>query len=147
MPRVDGFVFDTESGNITMYAGDTGSFFMQFTRESGDAWPDTARMLFTVRNGAGEIVMQRLYRLDDQWEVGDGIVLFELHNNDTDDWEPGTYSTEMRIDLDPVWEGTPSTARCVDQLGPGTHAVMVEGVPVRTVFKGTLQINGVDGRI
>ena len=120
---------------------------MKVERESGDAWPDTARLLFTVKNGQGEIVMQRIYRLDDQWEVGDGVVFFEFHNDDTDEWDPGQYSTEMRVDLEPIWEGTPSTARCVDQLGPGDHAVMVEGVPVRTVFKGNLTINSVDGRI
>ena len=147
MPQVVGFNFDKTTGNIDMYAGDTGSFFVKVDRESGDAWPDTARLLFTVKNGQGEIVMQRIYRLDDQWEVGDGVVLFEFHNDDTDTWDPGQYSTEMRVDLDPIWEGTPSTARCVDQLGPGDHAVMVEGVPVRTVFKGTLVINSVDGRI
>ena len=146
MPQVNGFVFDTTTGNVSMYAGDTGSFFMKFERESGDSWPDTARMLYTVKGGSGDIVMQRLYRLDDQWDVGDGIVLFEFHNDDTDDWDAGTYSTEMRIDLDPVWDGTPSSSRCVNQLAAGA-AQMVEGVPVRTVFKGTLTINGVDGRI
>lgn len=147
MPQVNGFVFDRETGDISMYAGDTGSFFVLFERESGDSWPDTARLLFTVKNGQGDIVMQRLYRLDNQWDLGDGIVMFEFHNDDTDTWEPGQYTTEMRINLDPIWEGTPSSSRCVDQLGPGTHAEMVEGVPVRTVFKGTLTINSVDGRI
>ena len=148
MPQVNGFVFDKNTGNINMYAGDTGSFFIQINRvDSEDAWPDTARMLYTVKDGGGQIVMQRLYRLDDQWGVGDGVILMEFHNDDTDDWAPGQYTTEMRVDLDPVWQGTPSSARCVDQLGPGDHAVMIEGVPVRTVFKGTLVINGVDGRI
>ena len=70
MPQVNGFVFDTTTGNVSMYAGDTGSFFMKFERESGDSWPDTARMLYTVKGGSGDIVMQRLYRLDDQWDVG-----------------------------------------------------------------------------
>jgi len=146
MPQVNGFVFHEDTGNIEMFAGDTGSFFMRFERDSGDAWTSDARMLFTVTSGTGEIVMQRIYRLDDQWEVGDGIVLFEFHNDDTDEWEPGTYSTEMRINLTPVWEGTPSTARCTDALQAGA-AKMVEGVPVRTVFKGTLQIMSVEGRI
>ena len=102
-------------------------------------------MLFTVKNSAGEIVMQRLYRLDDQWDVGDGIVLFEFHNDDTDEWAPGLYTTEMRINLTPVWEGTAPTGKCVDMLR--TTARMIEGVPVRTVFKGSLTINAVDGRI
>ena len=148
MPQVIGFHFDKTTGDINMYAGDTGSFFMKVEREdSSDPWPDTARMLYTIKNAAGEIVLQRIYRLDDQWDVGDGIILIEFHNDDTDTWDPGQYATEMRVNLGPVWEGTPSTARCVDQLGPGEHAVMVEGVPVRTVFKGNLTINSVYGRI
>lgn len=145
MPQVKGFDFDKTTGNIEMYAGDTGSFFMQFVRESGEAWTEDARMLYTVKNAQGEIVMQRLYALDDQWDVGDGVVLFEFHNDDTDTWEPGQYTTEMRIDLTPVWDGTPPTGRCVDMLQ--TAAKMIEGVPVRTVFKGELKINSVDGRI
>lgn len=146
MPQVKGFDFNAETGDIEMYAGDTGSFFFRIERESGDAWPDTARALFTVINQQGEIVMQRLYRLDDQWGVGDGIMLIEFHNDDTDEWEPGSYSTEFRADLDPIWQGTPSSARCVNQLSDGV-ANMIEGVPVRTVFKGSLTIKSVDGRI
>lgn len=145
MPQVNGFVFNTETGNINMYAGDTGSFFMRVSRENGDSWLDTARLLYTVK-GAEGIVLQRIYRLDDQWDVGDGIILVEFHNDDTDDWPPAEYATEMRVSLEPVWDGTPSTARCVNALAAGA-AHMVEGVPVRTVFKGSLTINSVDGRI
>ncbi len=145
MPQVNGFVFNTETGNVNMYAGDTGSFFMRVSRENGDEWPSTARLLYTVK-GAEGIVLQRIYRLDDQWGVGDGIILVEFHNDDTDDWTPAEYATEMRVSLEPVWEGTPSTARCVNALAAGA-AHMVEGVPVRTVFKGSLTINSVDGRI
>ena len=146
MPQINGFVFDQATGNIEMYAGDTGSIFFRIQRANGEDWPDTARALFTVKNGQGDIVLQRLYRLDDAWEVGDGIMLIEFHNDDTDDWEPGEYTTEFRANLEPVWEGTPSEARCVNQLTAGA-AQMVEGVPVRTVFKGKLKINSVDGRI
>ena len=128
-----------------MYAGDTGSFFMRVSRENGDEWPSMARLLYTVK-GAEGIVLQRIYRLDDQWGVGDGIILVEFHNDDTDDWTPAEYATEMRVSLEPVWDGTPSTARCVNALAAGT-AHMVEGVPVRTVFRGSLTINSVDGRI
>ena len=92
-------------------------------------------------------MIQRIYRLDDQWDAGDGVVLFEFHNDDTDDFAAGSYTTEMRINLEPVWEGTPSAARCVDALDPTQTAEMIEGVPVRTVFKGVLVIKSVDGRI
>lgn len=146
MATATGFQFDTETGNIRMNQGDTGSFKVKCTRSSGDEWDEYARMLFTIRSPQGEIVMQRIYRLDDQYDLGDGTVLIEFHNDDTDDWEPGTYNMERRYNVSPIWEGTPSAARCVDALQDGA-AKMVEGVPVRTVFKGTLTIESVDGRI
>ena len=142
MAKATGFQFDRETGDISMNAGDTGSFWLHCARESGEDWPATARMLYTIRNGQGEIVMQRIYRMDDQWGQGDGIV-----NDDTDGWDLGTYNVERRYDLTPIWDGTPSTARCVDQLGPGEHAVMIEGDVVRTVYNGTLTIDGVLGTI
>lgn len=146
MAEATGFIFDKATGNIEMNAGDTGSFKVHCSRLSGETWPSTARMLWTVTSPTGEIVMQRIYRMDDQYDLGDGTVLIEFHNDDTDDWQPGTYQTERRYDIEPVWDGTPSAARCVDALQPGT-AQMIEGVPVRTVFKGTLTIENVQGRI
>lgn len=129
-----------------MNAGDTGSFKVHCSRESGEDWPDTARMLYTIKAGDGTVMLQRIYRMDDQWGLGDGVVLIEFHNDDTDDWAPGQYTTERRYNVAPIWDGTPSSARCVDALAEGT-AHMIEGVPVRTVFKGALSIESVDGRI
>lgn len=146
MAKATGFLFNKETGDIRMNAGDTGSFWVKCSRKSGESWPETARMLYTVKNGQGEIVLQRIYRPDDQWGLGDGMMLIEFHNDDTDDWTPGSYTTERRYNVAPIWEGTPSGARCVDALAPGA-ARMVEGVPVRTVFKGTLTIENTDGRI
>jgi len=145
MAKATGFIHDIETGNIRMNQGDTGSFKVKCSRSSGESWPDTARMLYTITNGTGEIVMQRIYRLDDQWGLGDGVVLIEFHNDDTDQWPAGDYLTERRYDLTPIWDGTPSTARCVNALAGG--AKMIEGVPVRTVFQGSLHIDGVSGRI
>ena len=147
MAKATGFMHDNETGDIRMNAGDTGAFKVKCERESGEAWPTTARMLYTIRNASGTIVLQRIYRMDDQWGLGDGVVQIEFHNDDTDTWEPGIYEVERRYDLTPIWEGTPSEARCVDQLGPGEHAVMIEGDVVRTVFRGTLTIENVLGTI
>ena len=128
-----------------MHAGDTGSFWVHGERESGDAWTEDDRMLFTVTNGQGEIMIQRFYRLDDQWDAGDGNVLIEFHNDDTDEWDPGQYNTELRFDVSPVWEGTPPTSRCANALT--ANARMVEGSIVRTVIQSTLNITGVQGMI
>lgn len=146
MGKATGFHHNPETGDIEMNQGDTGSFKVHCSRKSGEAWPAEARMLYTVRNAQGEIVLQRIYRLDDAWGLGDGVVLVEYHNDDTDEWTAGTYSTERRYDLNPIWDGTPSEARCVNALEAGV-AQMIEGVPVRTVFQGSLRIDGVYGRI
>ena len=145
MGKATGFQHDLVSGDIRMNAGDTGSFKVHCSRKSGEDWPSTARMLYTIKDPQGVIVLQRIYRLDDAFDLGDGVVLIEFHNDDTDTWEPGQYTTERRYNLTPIWEGTPSDARCVDALR--TSARMIEGVPVRTVFKGILTIEPVDGRI
>lgn len=146
MAQATGFVHDNTTGDIKMNAGDTGSFKVKCTRSSGESWPSTARMLYTITNNQGDIVLQRIYRLDNQWGLGDGVVLIEFHNDDTDSWNPGQYNVERRYDITPVWNGTPSTARCVNALAEGA-AQMIEGVPVRTVFKGALTIEGVLGKI
>ena len=139
------FKLDPDTMNITMHRGDTGAFFVGAERESGTAWTEDDRMLFTVMSPNGEIVMQRFYRLDDQWGVGDGICLVEFHNSDTDTWETGQYSMELRFDVDPVWEGTAPGGRCVDALT--ANARMVEGAVVRTEIHATLTINGIYGEI
>ena len=146
MAEATGFRFNKTTGNVEMNAGDTGAFIVNCTRKSGESWPDTARMLFTITSPSGEIVLQRIYRMDDQYDLGDGKVLIEFHNDDTDTWDVGTYTMERRYNILPQWAGTPSEARCVNALAPGA-ARMIEGVPVRTVFVGTLRIDGVQGRI
>ena len=146
MGQATGFQFDKNTGNIRMNAGDTGSCLWGCEIEGGAGWPSTGRGLWTVTRPGGEIVMQRIYRFDNQYDLGDGWILMEFHNDDTDTWAAGTYETEWRFDLNPTWDGTPSTARCVNALAEGA-AHMIEGVPVRTVFKGTLTIDSVSGRI
>lgn len=147
MANATGFIHDV-NGDIRMNQGDTGSFTVHCRRSGGEAWPSTARMLYTIRNGQGEIVLQRIYRMDDQWGLGDGVVLIEFHNEDTDHWQVGLYSTERRYNVEPIWNveaASIPTARCVDALQ--TTARMINGVPVRTVFQGTLTIEGVQGEI
>ena len=145
MAKATGFQHDNETGDIIMNAGDTGSFKVHCSRASGDSWPETARMLYTIRDQQGEIVLQRIYRLDDQWDLGDGVVLIEFHNDDTDEWDPGQYNTELRFDIDPIWEGTAPTSRCANALT--ANARMVEGSIVRTKIQSTLTITGVQGMI
>ena len=130
---------------ITMHAGDTGAFKIHASRKSGAAWTEDDRMLMTVKSGDGTIVMQRFYRLDDQWGLGDGVVQIEFHNDDTDTWEPGQYAMERRYDVNPRWNGTAPTGRCVNALTAGVR--MIEGDIVRTKVQGTVTILGIHGEI
>ena len=50
MAKATGFQIDTESGDIRMNRGDTGSFWVHASRKTGEAWTEDDRMLFTVRN-------------------------------------------------------------------------------------------------
>lgn len=140
------FEVNPDTAAITMHSGDTGSFTLHAERASGESWTEDDRMQMTVTSPAGIIVMKRYYRLDDQYDLGDGTVLIEFHNDDTDDWTPGAYSTEFRFDVDPIWEGGEiPTGRCVDALREA--AQMVEGGMVRTQIQSTLTIQGVLGKI
>ena len=140
------FNVNLDTVEITMHAGDTGSFKMHAELESGTAWTSDDRMQMTVVSPDGSIAMKRWYRLDDQWELGDGVVLIEFHNDDTDEWTPGQYQTEFRFDVSPVWTGTAPTERCADALSY-TGVEMIEGSVVRTVIQSTLTIMGVYGKI
>lgn len=139
------FNVDLETMNITMHRGDTGSFKLAASRESGSAWTDDDRMLFTIKNQNNEIVIQRFYRLDDQYDLGDGKVLIEFHNDDTDTLENGMYSVEARFVISPIWNGTAPTSRCADALTAGVR--MVEGSIVRTKIQSTLEINDIYGEV
>ena len=145
MAVVESFTLDPETMDIKMFQGDTKAFKFTAHRKSGTDWTEYDRMLFTVTDPNGEIVMQRIYRLDDQWGLGNGVVLIEFHNDDTDSWDPGTYNTEVRFDFPPIWQGTPSTARCVNALT--SSAKMIEGGNVKTKIQATLEIKAVQGRI
>ena len=139
------FNFDKNTCAITMHAGDTGSKWIIAQRGSGTDWTSADRCQFTVTNAAGEIVMKRFYRLDDQWGSGNGYYLMEFHNGDTDTWIPGTYYTEWRYDVAPSWSGTAPTGRCVNGLTAGVE--MTDGSVVRTKVQSTLTIIGVLGKI
>ena len=145
MANATGFHVDLNTMDIRMNRGDTGSFKIGATRESGTAWTSDDRMLFTVRNSAWEIVMQRFYRLDDQWGLGNGVVLVEFHNDDTDKWSNGVYDVEVRYNIDPVWTGTAPEGRCVNALTAGVS--MIEGDVVRTRIHSTLTIEEIYGEV
>ena len=139
------FTRDPATGNIAMHRGDTGAFTVHGTRKTGTDWTEYDRMLFTVKNGNGEIVMQRIYRLDT--DLGNGRVEIQFHNNDTDQWENGTYNAERRYIVNPRWEGTAPEGDCVDAMT--ANAKMVDGDIVRVPEKGqfTITLNDIYGEV
>ena len=145
MANATGFQVDFETGDIKMNRGDTGSFWVHASRKSEEQWTEDDRMLFTIRNGQGEIVLQRFYRLDDQWNQGDGFVLIEFHNDDTDTWETGQYTVERRYNVAPRWNGTAPAGRCVNAMTAGVR--MIEGDIVRTVCQSSLTIDNILGEV
>lgn len=139
------FDVDTSNGSITMHRGDTGAFKVHATRSSGEDWTSDDRMLFTIRNMTGEIVLQRFYRLDDDEGLGNGVVEIQFHNNDTDTWADGQYNMERRYVVHPYWDGTAPEGMCVNALTAGVR--MIEGDCVRTVIQTTLSISGIYGEV
>ena len=141
------FNVDLETKEIRMHRGDTGSFKVEAARKSGAEWSAEDRMLFTVKNDSGDVVMQRIYRLDDAFGLGNGVVLMEFHNDDTDSWANGQYKTEWRYIIGPYWSGEAPTGRCVDALRENVR--MVEGDVVRVPAGGqsTLTIDDIYGEV
>ena len=141
------FNVDLEKGDIKMHRGDTGAFKVHASRGSGESWTSDDRMIFTVKNQQGEVVLQRFYRLDDQWGLGDGIVQIEFHNDDTDTWENADYATERRYVISPIWEGNAPTSRVANALT--ANARIVEGSIVRVPATGqaSLKIDDIYGEV
>ena len=141
------FIVDLETSDIKMHRGDTGAFKVHASRGSGESWTEDDRMIFTVKNQQGEVVLQRFYRLDDQWGLGDGVVQIEFHNDDTDTWDNADYATERRYVISPVWEGTAPTSRVANALT--ANARIVEGSIVRVPATGqaSLKIDDIYGEV
>ena len=97
------FRVDEETGLIEMNVGDTGAFEIAGERTDGVAFTADDRAVFTVRNAAGQIVIERIYALDNQ-ELGNGVALVQLHNNDTDELDPGAYTWEVRFVVHPYYD-------------------------------------------
>lgn len=144
MAKLKSFNLDKTTLDMSLYRGDTASFWIHAVKRSGDDWTDDDRMKFTVISPSGNIVMERHYRLDDQWSKGDGYALIEFHNADTDALDPGQYTLEIRFYIDAIWDGTPSTARCVNALAEGA-AQLIDGGDIKTVIHAALELRNVYG--
>lgn len=142
------FNINYETMEIDMHRGDTGAFKVAATKASGAAWGEHDRMMFTVSAADGTDKIRRLYRLDDsrtETDLGNGVVQIEFHNDDTDTWPTGVYTTELRFIGDAVWNGDELTSDCVNDLLTDSH--IIEGALVRTPLQSTLNIRNIIGEV
>lgn len=96
------FSVNYETGAITMNIGDTGSFQVEAHRDDDVSWTEYDRATLTVKRSDGVIVLERDYGLADD-ELGNGVIGIEFQNNDTDTWDPGTYTWEIRYVVNPYY--------------------------------------------
>ena len=139
------FTIDTTTGAVTMHAGDTGAYKVHATRRTQTAWTSDDRMLLTVRDSSGQMVMQRYYRLDTT--LGNGYANIQFNNSDTDQWAPGAYNMERRYIVNPSWDGTAPTGDVTNAMTSDAH--IDEGDIVRTPVTGqtTITILAVYGEV
>ena len=97
------FEVNTQTGAVTMHIGDTGGFIVPAEKSNGEPFETEDRCLFTLSNAAGEIVIERVYSLDEEWP-GNGKIFIEFHNSDTDSLPAGTYHYELRYVLNPYYD-------------------------------------------
>ena len=92
-------MFSIDNGSISLSRGDTASFTV--TATGGYTFDTDDRALFTVKDGNGEIIMERIYELDT--ELGNGVFLVEFANSDTDQLAPGAYNWDVRYIIGPYY--------------------------------------------
>lgn len=138
------FSYDSETGAVVMHQGDTGSYILTAKRNSGEDWGEDDRMILTIGTRENPVI-QRYYRLDDAYGLGDGVVLIEFKNADTDSIPVGGYPMERRYVRNAIWQGTKMTERCADALtGSGK---IVDGHLVRTKTQTTFTIESIYGEV
>ena len=115
---------------ISLHKGDTGAFTVTMSLQNGDAFVDGDTAIFEVWKGSTRMMHREFNLQPDEptyTEYGDGKFLLAFRNSDTDTWEAGSYSTEIRVSLNPIRSG----------------GKVVDGDTVRTKIQSTLTILGV----
>lgn len=122
------FQIDPNTSVVTMHKGDTGAYWVQLAKKSGEPFDAGDVALYTVKQGAN-VMIEREYPLDDDEGAGNGRFLIAFRNSDTDTWAAGTYNTEIRVVLNPRRTG----------------GKIVDGDTVRTITrsKSTITISDV----
>lgn len=125
------FVVNGETGAVEMNVGDTGAWFIDGERDDGVPFTENDRAVFTIKNKSDETVLERIYGLADDDGLGNGTILVQLDNNDTDDWDPGQYTYEVRYVVNPYYiDGKIRSGDIVD-----TPGITGKGDPIPMTLK------------
>ena len=89
------FIVDTETNEIRLSRGDTGAVEIAVT---GHDFGEDDRALFTIKSGSGQIVKQRAY------PIVDGKFTVTFFNSDTDTYNPGGYTWDVRYVIHPYYD-------------------------------------------
>lgn len=115
---------------VTMHKGDTGAYWVQLNRTSGDPFVDGDVAIYEVWSGE-TLMMHREFELQPAEPTsicpGDGKFLIAFRNSDTDTWASGSYDTEIRVSLNPI----------------RASGKVVDGDTVRTVIQSSITIQPV----
>ena len=121
------FSVNKQNMAISLHKGDTGAFTVTMSLRSGEPFVDGDVAIFEVWRGT-TLMMHREFNLQPDEatynEYGDGKFLLAFRNSDTDTWAAGSYSTEIRVSLNPI----------------RSDGKVVDGDTVRTMVQSTLTI-------
>lgn len=95
-------MFSVDGTKITLSRGDTGAFKITV---SGYTFGENDRCVFTIKSGNGQIVKQRAY------PMVDNAFTVTLFNSDTDSFNPGGYTWDVRWVINPYYD---SSGKVVD---------------------------------
>lgn len=118
---------DKSTMAVTMHKGDTGAYWVQLERGSGSDFEQGDVAIYEVWQGKTMLVHKE-FQLQPETptdtEPGDGKFLISFRNSDTDTWAATTYTTEIRVSLNPV----------------RSSGAVVDGDTVRTVIRSSITI-------
>ena len=119
-----------ETMAVTMHKGDTGAYWVQLARSSGNDFEEGDVAIYEVKQGQ-TVKIHREFDLQPETPTdicpGNGKFLISFRNSDTDTWAAGTYNSEIRVSLNPI----------------RSNGEVVDGDTVRTLIKSSVMVNDV----
>lgn len=112
------FDVNTETGRIDMHRGDTGAYTIRFT---GYTLTSNDRVLVTFKSPTGTEIKKEYHTPENN------RVRIRLRNPETDYLEPGDFSWDARVIIDPVYDDSGNVVE-----GSGQEVPIVDGGAVST---------------